>query len=187
MPHDSPKSGTSLSAGGRRSGAEPLSIFSSTFPGRPRIHAVARPSSRCIVTMDAEFFLHDSLRYSPCIHPMSQHPICSRQPADHQHCTTNDSSFCRISIFSSHFTTSHPTLVQNANRPGKPPQSSLSCSPYAATAPASFAWAVAFFTSNSRHQPLISRSLKIFPITRRSRPLRLALSTAWRERMACSL
>lgn len=44
-----------------------------------------------------------------------------------------------------------------------------------------------FFCSNSLHQPLISVSLKILPMTRRRRPLRFAFSTSRRERMASSL
>ena len=44
-----------------------------------------------------------------------------------------------------------------------------------------------FFCSNSLHHPLISVSLKILPITRRSRPLRFGFSKSARQRMASSL
>src|SRR6266487_4597488 len=45
----------------------------------------------------------------------------------------------------------------------------------------------AFFCSNSLHQPLISVSLKILPMTRRRRPFRFGFSTSRNDRMASSL
>src|SRR5437867_50596 len=44
-----------------------------------------------------------------------------------------------------------------------------------------------FFCSNSLHQPFISVSLKIRPMTRRNRPFRLGFSKLRKDRIASSL
>ena len=73
----------------------------------------------------------------------------------------------------------HPTLL---GRLGTAVPTQVTRQPYYAAGASA-----RFLASNSLHQPLISVSLKIFPITRRSRPLRLAFSRSRRLRMASSL
>ncbi len=85
------------------------------------------------------------------------------------------------------FLSGHPGIVTRTNRHKRGKCFSKRDQPTATGSLLISSRTTPFFASNSLHHPFTSRSLKIFDTTRRSRPLRLGLSSRTSERIASSL